>query len=229
MAAESALQQHNHQRPGTLTATPSPSPTPPPPPSPRRSAPIPSTTPSRGPAASGNYIITGHPRNPHHHPGHPHRDGQQRDPPLRNTKPRLHQYSHRRAQRGHLHQHLLHPGHHLLASRQLPINDVSAVQQHPTTSSHVTPGTLTITTASVTLNVAANNVSRTYGAPNPTFTSTITGALNGDTFTITYATTATQLSPVGNYPVVPTVSGPALGNYTLSPRHLASSPSHRQR
>ncbi len=97
-----------------------------------------------------------------------------------------------------------------------PINDVVG---GPAASNYiitVTPGTLTITTASVTLNVAVNNVSRTYGAPNPTFTSTITGALNGDTFTITYATTATQLSPVGNYPVVPTVSGPALGNYTLT-------------
>jgi sugar lactone lactonase YvrE len=80
----------------------------------------------------------------------------------------------------------------------------------------VVPGTLTITQASIALNVAANNVTRTYGAANPTFTSTITGALNGDTFTVTYSTTATTTSPVGTYPIVPTVSGPATSNYTIT-------------
>jgi hypothetical protein len=66
------------------------------------------------------------------------------------------------------------------------------------------------------LNVAANNVTRTYGAANPAFTSTITGALNGDTFTVTYSTTATATSPIGAYPIVPTVSGAATSNYTVT-------------
>ena len=92
----------------------------------------------------------------------------------------------------------------------------SAAPRPRTTPSSVTPGTLTITTATIALNVAANNATRTYGAANPTFTSTITGALNGDTFTITYATTATATSPTGTYPIVPTVSGSAAGNYNVT-------------
>jgi hypothetical protein len=80
----------------------------------------------------------------------------------------------------------------------------------------IVPGTLTVTKATMNLNVAVNNVSRVYGAPNPTFTSAITGALNGDTFTITYATTATAASPVGTYTITPTVSGPATANYNIT-------------
>jgi sugar lactone lactonase YvrE len=80
----------------------------------------------------------------------------------------------------------------------------------------VVPGTLTITQASIALNVAANNATRAYGASNPAFTSTITGALNGDTFTITYVTTANATSLIGTYPIVPTVSGAAIGNYTVT-------------
>jgi len=97
-----------------------------------------------------------------------------------------------------------------------PINDVVGGPAASNYTIQVTPGTLTITTASITLNIAANNATRAYGAANPAFASTITGALNGDTFTIIYSTAATITSPVGTYPIVPTVSGPALGNYTLT-------------
>ena len=47
----------------------------------------------------------------------------------------------------------------------------------------VNAGTLTISPATQTLTVTANNATRVYGAANPTFTGTITGAQNGDTFT----------------------------------------------
>ena len=97
-----------------------------------------------------------------------------------------------------------------------PINDVVGGPAASNYAIHVTPGTLTITQATMALNVAANNATRAYGATNPAFTSTITGALNGDTFTITYSTTATATSPVGSYPIVPTVSGSAAGNYTVT-------------
>jgi hypothetical protein len=80
----------------------------------------------------------------------------------------------------------------------------------------VVPGTLAITQASVALNVAANNTTRAYGAVNPAFTSTITGALNSDIFTVTYSTTATTTSPIGAYPIVPTISGTAASNYTVT-------------
>jgi hypothetical protein len=74
---------------------------------------------------------------------------------------------------------------------------------------HVNPAPLTIT---------ANNASRTYGAANPTFTGTIEGIQNADNITATYATSATVTSPVGTYPIVPTLVDPTgkLGNYTVS-------------
>ena len=80
----------------------------------------------------------------------------------------------------------------------------------------VVPGTLFITSAGTGLVVTVNNATRPYGTPNPTFTSTITGALNGDTFTVTYSTVATQFSPVGNYAITATVSGAAAANYNIT-------------
>ncbi len=80
----------------------------------------------------------------------------------------------------------------------------------------VVPGTLTITRATTSLVVTVNNASRPYGAANPAFTSTVSGALNGDTFTVTYSTTATPASPVGNYPITATVTGPNIGSYSVS-------------
>jgi 6-phosphogluconolactonase (cycloisomerase 2 family) len=76
-------------------------------------------------------------------------------------------------------------------------------------------GTLTVSPA--TLTVAAANASRLYGDPNPVFTGTITGLKNGDNITATYATSATPSSPVGTYPIVPTLVDPAgkLANYTV--------------
>ncbi len=97
-----------------------------------------------------------------------------------------------------------------------PINDAVSGPAASNYTITVVPGTLTITTATAALNVTVNNSTRLYGAPNPTFTSTIDGALNGDIFTITYATTATATSPVGTYTVVPTVSGSASGNYHIT-------------
>jgi TonB family protein len=67
-----------------------------------------------------------------------------------------------------------------------------------------------------TLTITLNNASRPYGQPNPTFTSSVTGALNGDTFTITYSTPATITSPVGTYPIHTTISGANISNYNVT-------------
>jgi hypothetical protein len=81
----------------------------------------------------------------------------------------------------------------------------------------VNAGTLTISPASAqTLTVAANNASRVFSAANPTFTGTITGARNGDTFAESFSTTAATTSNVGSYPIVPAASGANLGNYNVS-------------
>ena len=77
-------------------------------------------------------------------------------------------------------------------------------------------GTLTVTTAILT--VTANNASRFYGDPNPVFTGTITGIQNGDNITATFSSVADPTSPVGTYPIVPTVSDNgtgALANYVV--------------
>src|ERR1700691_1747169 len=61
----------------------------------------------------------------------------------------------------------------------------------------VNAGTLTITPATTaTLTVTANNATRVYGAANPTFSGTVTGAQTGDAFTESFATTATTTSAV---------------------------------
>jgi len=66
-------------------------------------------------------------------------------------------------------------------------------------------GTLTINPVNVT--VVVNSLSRNYGAANPALTGTVTGLAPGDpNVTITYSTTATQASPVGNYPITANVT-----------------------
>ena len=80
----------------------------------------------------------------------------------------------------------------------------------------VNAGTLTIVTPPV-LTATASNATRAFGAANPAFTGTITGAANGDTFTENFSTTATATSDVGSYPIVPAVTGTNVANYTVTP------------
>ncbi len=71
---------------------------------------------------------------------------------------------------------------------------------------------------SAPLVVTAANASRLYGDPNPVFTGTIIGIKNGDNITATFASAADPTSPVGNYPIVPTLVDPngRLGNYVVT-------------
>ncbi len=77
-------------------------------------------------------------------------------------------------------------------------------------------GTLTITKA--TLTARADDKSRSYGLPNPVFTISYSGFLNGDTESSitapTIASVATALSNVGNYAI--TLSGGSSVNYNFS-------------
>ncbi len=65
------------------------------------------------------------------------------------------------------------------------------------------------------LTVTANNASRIFGAANQVFTGTVMGAVHGDTLTFSASTTATTSSPVGTYPITPSVTGSSLTNYTV--------------
>ena len=81
------------------------------------------------------------------------------------------------------------------------------------------PGVLLVTPA--TLTVTADNFSRAYGAANPPFTYQVSGFVNGDTLASvvtgspTLGTSATATSPVGNYPITPTLGTLSAANYTF--------------
>jgi MBG domain-containing protein len=77
-------------------------------------------------------------------------------------------------------------------------------------------GTLTVTPAP--LSIVADDVTRTAGTPNPTFTGTISGLKNGDAITATHDSPATDGSGAGTYPIVPTLqdASGAISNYAVS-------------
>jgi hypothetical protein len=82
-----------------------------------------------------------------------------------------------------------------------------------------TNGTLSVTAA--TLTVTADNQTRLYGQPNPAWTVTCSGFVNGENVSIVTgalfgATSAQLTSPVGSYPI--TVSGLTAPNYDLQYR-----------
>jgi len=76
-------------------------------------------------------------------------------------------------------------------------------------------GTLTVSAYALTLNVAS--VFRAYGATNPPLSGTLTGVQNNDNITATFAVTADTNSPVGNYPITPSLDDPngRLTNYSV--------------
>jgi hypothetical protein len=77
-------------------------------------------------------------------------------------------------------------------------------------------GSVALTVNAATLVVSAHNATRAYGAANPSFIGTVSGAANGDIFTESFATTAGTSSPVGSYAIVPSVTGANLSSYTQS-------------
>jgi len=101
----------------------------------------------------------------------------------------------------------------------------SPVATYPTTCSGAVnanytiayvPGTVTIT--AVPLAITANNATRLFGLPNPIFTATYVGFVNGNTpasltGSLACTTTATAPSPAGNYPI--TCSGQTSTNYSI--------------
>ena len=68
------------------------------------------------------------------------------------------------------------------------------------------------------LSVTASNASQTYGQTNPVFSGTIVGLTNGDDITASYSCSATANSPVGTYPIVPSLVDPddRQTNYVVS-------------
>lgn len=78
------------------------------------------------------------------------------------------------------------------------------------------PGTLSVTPAPLT--IRANDVSRPFGRPNPPFTASYIGLMNDEgpgvlQGELRFTTTATESSPRGTYPIVP--SGLSSPNYNI--------------
>ncbi len=92
------------------------------------------------------------------------------------------------------------------------------IEAYTNASGNYGAGSLTanINVNKAALTVTANNFTRVYGAANPTFTGSVKGAVNGDTFTESFSTTATASSAVGTYPITPTVTGTHLSDYTVT-------------
>src|SRR4029079_15882760 len=117
----------------------------------------------------------------------------------------------------------------ITASYSTTATPASSVGNYPITASLNDPGSklgnyeVTINNGTLMINpaplsVSAANKSRAYGAANPEFTGAIVGIQNGDNLTLSFSTSATATSPVGNYDIVPSINDPAgkLGNYTVS-------------
>jgi hypothetical protein len=76
-------------------------------------------------------------------------------------------------------------------------------------------GTLTVEKAG--LEIKANDASRPYGVANPTFSGSYSGQKNGETFTLSFSTSATISSAVGSYPIEPSATGATIDNYDVKP------------
>jgi Pro-kumamolisin, activation domain/Bacterial Ig-like domain (group 3)/MBG domain (YGX type)/FG-GAP-like repeat len=102
---------------------------------------------------------------------------------------------------------VLQPGQHALSVTFTPAD---------TTDYQSATSSVLLTVNKAPLSISANNISRVYGTANPTFSGALTGAVNGDTFTETFSTSATTLSQGGTYAIVPSVSGTDLADYTVA-------------
>ncbi len=100
-------------------------------------------------------------------------------------------------------------------------NQTLSVTFTPTdTTSYLSVTTnVSITVTQAPLTITANNTNAVYGSAIPTLTASYSGFVNGDTASslstpVTLATTATNGSPVGTYPI--TASGAVDANYSIS-------------
>ena len=85
-----------------------------------------------------------------------------------------------------------------------------------TTNYRSVTSTVSLNVSQAPLSISANNVSRIYGAANPPLSGTLSGAVNGDTFTETFSTSATVSNSAGTYAIVPSVTGASLADYSVA-------------
>ena len=98
---------------------------------------------------------------------------------------------------------------------------VTASQLGNASFASAVPVTTSFTVAKAPLTVAANSLSRAFGAANPKLTYTVSGFVNGDTTSViggmaVLATTAVVASPAGEYPISFATKALAAANYNLT-------------
>lgn len=101
--------------------------------------------------------------------------------------------------------------------------NVTATQSGNNSYAAAPPLAHTLTVNQAPLTVTANAASKVAGAANPAFSATITGFVNGDTATTpgvytgapAFTTMATANSPVGAYPIVPSIGTLKSTNYSF--------------
>jgi large repetitive protein len=96
-------------------------------------------------------------------------------------------------------------------------HSITATYSGDNTFNGSTSAVFSLTVSPAPLVIAANNATRPYGSNNPIFTGAVSGLLNGDSITATFASSASPASPVGTYAILPTAVGGTgvLGNYTI--------------
>jgi hypothetical protein len=98
---------------------------------------------------------------------------------------------------------------------------VTADQVGSATYSAAPSAPQTFTVNQAVLTVTANNASRNFGAPNPSFTASYSGFVNGETSSVlngspSLTTTATINSPAGSYPIIAAQGTLSAANYSFS-------------
>lgn len=76
--------------------------------------------------------------------------------------------------------------------------------------------TASFAVAPAPLALTASNATRVYGAANPAFTGSVTGAKYGDSFAQSFATIAVPASPVGTYSITPSATGTDYADYSVT-------------
>ena len=100
---------------------------------------------------------------------------------------------------------------------------VTASQSGNQSYAAASPVTQTLTVTPAPLTVTAEPASKIKGQPNPAFSATISGFVNGDTAATpgvysgapAFSTTATTNSPPGTYPIVPSIGTLTATNYSF--------------
>ena len=76
----------------------------------------------------------------------------------------------------------------------------------------------TLTVAPASLLVQSDDICRQIGHTNPPLTGTLSGVFSNDNISMSFSTTATEASPLGDYPIIPGLLDPdgKLVNYTVT-------------